>query len=90
MVYLITYDINTAINDYSAMYDAIKGVSGDYQHPLESVWLVNTPMDRVQLFNTIHAKMNPQDYLLIVEIKGNYYGWLNTNVWQWMKSKLGY
>ena len=30
MVYLITYDINTAIKDYSAMYDAIKGVSGDY------------------------------------------------------------
>lgn len=90
MVYLITYDINTTIKDYSDLYDAIKNISGDYQHPLESVWLVNTPLDRLQVFNIIHERMAPQDYLLILEVRGNYYGWLNKNVWDWLKLRLGY
>ena len=90
IVYLISYDINSAIKDYSALYDAIKGISGDYQHPLESVWLVSTPLNREQVFNLIHKEMDERDNLLIVEVKGNYYGWLKNSVWEWLKSKLGY
>lgn len=88
MVYLITYDINTTIKDYSDLYDAIKGISGDYQHPLESVWLVNTDLNRIELFNAIHDKMSSQDYLLIIEVCGEYYGWLNKNVWDWLRLRL--
>ena len=90
MVYLITYDINTAIKDYNEMYDAIKSISNDYQHPLESVWLVNTQLDKIKVYNIVHEKMSPKDFLLIVEVKGNYYGWLNTKVWEWLKFRLGY
>lgn len=90
MVYLITYDINTVIKDYNELYEAIKGISNDYQHPLESVWLVNTNIDRVQVYNLIRPHMDSRDYLLIAEIKGGYYGWLNKKVWEWLKSKLGY
>lgn len=90
MVYLITYDINTAVKDYNSLYDAIKGISNDYQHPLESVWLVNTNLDRAQVYNLIRPYMDSKDYLLIVEIRGSYYGWLNTKVWEWLKLKLGY
>lgn len=90
MVYLITYDINSTIKDYSELYDAIKEISIDYQHPLESVWLVNTNLDRIQVFNALHDKMARQDYLLILEVCGEYYGWLNKSVWDWLKLKLGY
>ena len=90
MVYLITYDINTAIKDYNEMYDAIKSISNDYQHPLESVWLVNTQFDKIKVYDIVHEKMSSKDFLLIVEVKGTYYGWLNTKVWEWLKDRLGY
>lgn len=38
-IFLITYDLKEPGQDYSELYEAIKGL-GDWQHPLESMWLV--------------------------------------------------
>lgn len=88
MVYLISYDINTAIKDYDALYSAIKGISGDYQHPLESVWLVYTPNHSAdEIFHRLHELISPKDHLLVVRFSNQYQGWLSKIVWEWLNKK---
>ena len=39
--YIVSYDLKNPGRDYTALYDAIKSI-GEWQHPLESVWIVAT------------------------------------------------
>ena len=41
MIYLITYNINTSIRDYTPLYNAIKQGCESYYHPQESTWFVS-------------------------------------------------
>ncbi|MCG4273893.1 hypothetical protein [Acetobacter senegalensis] len=42
-VYMISYDIKVKDSfEYQPLYEAIKGISGTWCHPLESVWFVDT------------------------------------------------
>lgn len=88
MVYLITYDINTTIKDYSSLYAEIKNLSGDYQHPLESVWLISTnTLDQVSIYKRLRPLMSDKDYLLIARFSNAYFGWLSNSVWEWLKNR---
>lgn len=56
-VYMITYDIKVVDNfEYPKLYEAIKGISGEWCHPQESVWFVDTT-----IFSSrdIMAKLQP-------------------------------
>lgn len=89
MVYIVMYDINQTIKDYDSLYAAIKKVcNGDYQHPLESVWLISTDMAVTELYNHIRPELSDRDYLLITKMTNVYYGWLSKNVWDWLRIKL--
>lgn len=87
MVYLITYDINTAVKNYDDLYTAIKGISGDFQHPLESTWLVSTNESIENLYNMLRPLITDKDRLLILRMNNRYYGWLSKNVWDWLKNR---
>lgn len=88
MVYLVTYDISRATGDYENLYTAIKTIcNGDYQHPLESVWLINTSLSVSEVYNRIRPYMQDKDYLLITKMTNVYYGWLSKSVWEWLKNK---
>lgn len=87
MVYLITYDINTAVKNYDDLYAAIKGISGDFQHPLESTWLVSTDEPIKNLYDVLRPLISDRDHLLILRMNSKYYGWLSKNVWDWLKSR---
>ncbi|MCG4256928.1 hypothetical protein [Acetobacter senegalensis] len=42
-VYMISYDIKVKDSfEYQPLYEAIKGISGTWCHPVESVWFVDT------------------------------------------------
>lgn len=63
-VYMISYDIKVKDNfEYKPLYEAIKGISGYWCWPLESVWFVDTTrldandiMKRLRPFLTIRDK----------------------------------
>lgn len=86
MVYLITYDINKVVKNYEDLYTAIKNISGDYQHPLESTWFVSSDLSREEIYNRLRHLMDAKDRLFIIRMKGEYYGWLSKNVWEWLNS----
>ncbi len=85
--FLITYDLKRPGQNYSDLYDAIKS-EGDWQHPLESTWVVKT--DNLVLANTIYEHLRPcideNDSLFIVEITAqDRQGWLAKSFWEWLK-----
>lgn len=86
MVYLITYDINKVVKNYEELYAAIKNISGDFQHPLESTWFVSTDLPREEIYNRLRHLIDAKDRLFIIRMKGEYYGWLSKNVWEWLNS----
>ena len=86
-LFLISYDLRHINKDYSKLYDAIKS-EGDWQHPLESTWMVKT--DNSVLANTIYEHLRPcideNDSLFIVEITAqDSQGWLAKSFWEWLK-----
>lgn len=86
MVYLITYDINKVVKNYDELYAAIKNISGDYQHPLESTWFVSSDLSREEIYNRLRHLIDAKDRLFIIRMRGEYYGWLSKNVWDWLNS----
>lgn len=86
MIVLITYDLKRPGQDYSPVYDAIKE-TGDWAHPLESTWLVDTQHTTEQLRNHVRAKMDANDYLLVVRITGDWAAFLPTAMLTWLQSR---
>ncbi len=85
MVYLITYDLNTEGKDYNALYDKIKSL-GEWFHPLESVWFLQSSTDVNTIFEHLHAAMDNNDHILVVEITNKLrQGWLPKTAWEWLK-----
>ena len=85
--YIITYDLKVPGRDYASLYSAIKNAA-EWQHPLESVWILYTYKTADQLFEEIHPTMDNSDLLFISEISNdNRQGWMAKSCWEWMKSK---
>ncbi|HHV85188.1 MAG TPA: hypothetical protein GXX42_05145 [Petrimonas sp.] len=85
MVFLITYDLRKPGRDYASLYDAIKDI-GDYNQPLESVWLVaNNSMDVFKVTTHLKKYMDKSDLIFVVDItESNCQGWLPKSSWEWL------
>ena len=90
--FAIAYDLKQPGRNYSTLYEVIRTLAGEgnWQHPLESVWIVAMPVETSanDLFEAIHDKMDTNDSVLIVEVtQQNRQGWLPASFWEWMKDK---
>lgn len=85
-VYLITYDLKTPGQDYTALYKAIKSI-GDYRHDLESVWFVDTTLSAENIQRAIKPVMDPNDTMFITKVTSGYFGHADKDLWSWLKSK---
>lgn len=90
-VYLISYDLRQPDRDYNNLYDKIKCVALDWQHPMESLWIITTSDKNA---NSIYCDLKPaidsNDFLLVIQLKNNpdRQGWLSSEFWKWLKTKL--
>ena len=88
-IYVISYDLKRPGQDYDTLYEAIKGL-GEWQHPLESTWLVYSSMSADEISSTLRAegRMDENDLLFVCQLEPkNRQGWLARTVWDWIKSK---
>lgn len=84
MVYLITYDLNKPGQDYEGLYEAIKCL-GPWWHYLDSTWLVDTSLNSAQaVWQELSSQIDEGDYLLIIKVTRDYYGWLANDAWDWI------
>jgi hypothetical protein len=86
-VYLITYDLNRPGQDYTKLHEAIRQC-GEWCHPLESTWLVNTNMNATQISNWLLPHMDANDYLLVLLAGNDKAGRIPTVAAEWANQRL--
>lgn len=87
-VYQVAYDLNKAGQNYNDLYEAIKAI-GDWFHPLESTWWVETNHKSSEdVFNILKPFIDDNDYMFISKITSDRYGWLTEQSWNWLSEKL--
>lgn len=86
MIYLITYDKNTALKNYSSLYEAIKSCSQTWWHHMNNTWLIASYMDVNQIYDRLSTHITIKDRLLIVELNryASMQGYLNEDGWDWI------
>ncbi len=87
-IYLITYDLHTPGQNYTALYDAIKKY--EWQHPLDSVWFVAISQNDYaeKLYEHLKQFIGKDDHLFITKIDGSdRQGWMQGEFVQWLKDK---
>lgn len=91
-IYLIIYDLRNPGKDYNALYDAIKSLSPNWQHPLESTWFVSIAggLTSQAIFDRLRVCIDDNDNLFIVNMSdpADRQGWLPKNFWQWITTNL--
>lgn len=85
-VLAITYDLKSRSKNYAPLYDAIKQ-SSKWWHYLPSTWLVYTADTPDMVWNRLSSLIDKNDRLLIVEVTGNYQGWLPPDAWKWINER---
>ena len=92
MIYLITYNINTSVRDYTPLYDAIKRRCKSYYHPQEATWFVSC--DKKQDLNEMTAcfrrYLHPGDSVFVAEMSRMtpVQGWLTKDFWNWYEENI--
>ncbi|HEX7890744.1 MAG TPA: hypothetical protein VF522_15395 [Ramlibacter sp.] len=81
--YLITYDLKVPGRDYATLYTAIKSY-GNWWHFLESNWIIVTNETSTQVWNRLAGTIDRSDFLLIIEVRRDSYGWLPPEAWKWI------
>jgi len=75
MVILIAYDLNKPGKDYSALYTAIRNISGVRWHRLSSVWLIETQLTPQQITQALKPFIDQNDELFVVRLYNQYDGY---------------
>lgn len=90
MVYLISYEVNDNLYDYTKLVDAIKAI-GPYQHPMVSLWFVSSDDTNVEeimqeLKKHLWSKYD-RVYVLELNRMNNMQGWLPKAFWSWLRKE---
>jgi hypothetical protein len=87
MILIVTYDLKTP-RDYHDFYEAVKN-QGRWWRYMASSWILATDKTPQQVCDAIQQFIDPQDSLLVCELKGNYQGRLPKQAWDWLNTELG-
>lgn len=89
-VYLIIYDLREPDRDYNTLYEAIRSLSDDLQHPLQSTWFVYNPSgNSLEIYNKLKVCIGENDHFIVVNMNNpaDREGWMPKSFWKWIKSK---
>ena len=87
--YLITYDLNKKDKNYDGVYKAIKNSSdGTWCHPLESTWIIRSSLAVQQISDNIYKEIDSNDKFLVIEVKRNYQGYLDSEIWDYINKEI--
>ncbi|NLC96879.1 MAG: hypothetical protein GX675_04860 [Erysipelotrichaceae bacterium] len=88
-VYLITYDLNKSDKNYEGLHNEIVKLSNNnWCKPLKSVYLIRSSLSSQSISEQIMNVIDKNDYLLVIEVKNNKYGWLTQQMWDYINQYL--
>lgn len=90
MVLLISYDLNQheRPRSYEQVRQLIEANAVSWQKPLYSQWLVETNEGADAWSARIRAVLDENDYLLVVQVRRPYQGWLPRGIWDWLNARM--
>lgn len=87
-IYSISYDLRQPGRNYADLYEAIKKIDSNYQHPLESNWFVRTFESANDIYKKLRPYIDDNDFLFVIEINPlNRQGWMLRTFWDWLKEE---
>lgn len=83
---LVSYDLNSPGQKYSAVYDAIDAL-GAWARPLESTWIVVGPgLTAQHVYDRVRPALDDNDHIFAVDISAqDRQGWLSKDIWDWIR-----
>lgn len=85
--YLIGYDLDKPGQDYSNLFEAIKGIANGWWHHLDSTWLIRHVGPASFIRDTLRPHIDANDELLVVTLSGE---WASSNLSEpandWLRS----
>jgi hypothetical protein len=90
VVLLISYDLNghERPSSYQRVADLIERHAIDFKRPLYSQWLVDTTESADTWVDRLRTVIDENDFLLIVQMKRPYQGWLPRPIWDWLNNRI--
>ena len=87
--YLVSYDLIRPEKNYQILHDHLKSYP-NWAKPLESVWLIKTPLNYTQLRDTIQQYLDSNDKLLLIDVTKDAAAWksLSPEISNWIKNNL--
>lgn len=83
--YIISYDLRAPGRDYASLYSEIKRYR-EWQHPMESMWLIYTVASANEIFDRLRTQMDDNDLLFVSElVERHWQGWLPRTCWNWIE-----
>ena len=84
---IINYRLHAPGKDYSALYEAIKNLSGTFWHNTTSSWLVETALSPESIYNRLKPHIDSNDELVIFGLREGWYGQLKPDDLKWLESR---
>ncbi len=88
-VYAVMYDLKSNSHDYSCLFNQLTSSKG-WSHYIESAWLIETDETIELIWKRIEPTIDKRDFILIIEIRKNYQGWLPTEAWDWINERVSF
>ena len=82
--YIVAYQFRNHRKNYTSFYEAIKTNYPEWQHPLESLWLIRTDETPSQIFGRLQPHLDNTDSIFVVEITDSREGWMPKSMWEWL------
>ena len=86
-LYQISYDLNTPGQDYPTL-DAVIKTSPDWNHILDSTWLVWTAETAEQLETRLLPVIHRDNRLFLSRVGADCAGSMPSSVWTWVRVRL--
>lgn len=86
-VYSVTYDLMKSGQNYDGLAKELEK-SLAYIKYQKSAWLIKSHEDVKTLNDRLLKHIDSNDYLLVIEVKNNYMGWLPEDSWDFMKKSI--
>jgi hypothetical protein len=83
MAYLVSYDLRKPRRNYKGLLEELERSPG-WWHYLDSTWLIVTSENADQLYRRLKIHIDESDSLLIIQVSGDYQGWLPKEAWTWI------
>lgn len=82
-IYAVIYELKDNSFDYTGLTNELQKKA--WMHFFQSAWLINTDETPEQACARLKNHIAKDDFILVIEVTKNYFGWLPQEAWDWFK-----